>query len=102
MRKIKKPIRSRRELDREIFHLEQEVKRIENKLSDNYHHVKEHFPQLLLASAFHRQQKMSVPAMVLGLFLKNEKIQELIQSFTDQVADKGMRWMEKIFKKKEE
>ncbi|MBU6157957.1 MAG: hypothetical protein KGP35_02885 [Bacteroidetes bacterium] len=102
MRKIKKPIRSLRELDREIFHLEQEVKRLEMKLGNNYHHIKEHFPQLLLASAFRRQEKMSIPAMVLGLFLKNEKIQELIQSFTDQIADKGAHWMEKIFKKKEE
>jgi hypothetical protein len=101
MMKIKKPIRSLRELDREIFHLEQEVKKLENKLSDNYFHVKEHFPQLLLASAFRRQEKMSIPVMVLGVFLKNEKIQELIQSFTDQVADKGMYWLEKIFKKKE-
>lgn len=101
MKSFNKPIRSLHELDREIRHLQGNAARIKTRIGENYQHVKDHLPQLLFATAFRGRGKTGFAVMLLGMVMKNEKMQDFFQNFINQIAEKGIHWVERLFKKKE-
>lgn len=95
--KIKKPIRNMTALEREIFRLELESRRMEDKIGDNFTYLKSNFPSLIAGSALHYAAGKSVKWTILESIWKNEKVQEGVQSVVANVSERFAAWVKKKF-----
>ena len=98
--KIKKPIRNITSLEREIFRLELESRRLEDKIGDNYKYLKSNFPSLIAGSAFRYAAGKSVKWTILESIWKNEKVQDGVQSVVANITERLAGWVNKKFGKR--
>jgi hypothetical protein len=98
--KIKKPIRNITSLEREIYRLELESRRLEDKIGDNYKYLKSNFPSLIAGSAFRYATGKSVKWTILESIWKNEKVQDGVQSVVANVSERFAAWVKKKFGKR--
>ncbi len=84
-------------LEKEIYRLKLEVKKIEVKLDENLDHVQENFTSMVWSSFFHnKKDKNSGSDNVFESFLKNEKLNTVVNKVTDRIADRAAEGMEKL------
>ena len=97
MKKIKH-IHSYDSLQAELSRLEREAKMIEEKLDNNFEHLQENFSSMAMNSFFHRKANWQ-DARENGSFFKNEKLNTMVNKFTDRVVERAAEGLEKITEK---
>jgi len=97
MAKIKQPIRNMTALEREIYRLELEAKRMEDKIGDNYDYFKHHFPGLVVGSFIQHASGKSIKYTILESIWKNEKVQESVQAVAENITERVSTWIKRKF-----
>jgi hypothetical protein len=97
MTNIKQPIRNITALEREIYHLELEAKKMEDKMSDNYAYLKDHFPGLVVGSFIQQAAAKSIKFTILDSVWKNEKVQESVHAVAENVTERLASWIKRKF-----
>ena len=78
--------------------MESEAKRIEEKLDENFEYLHENFASLAMNSFFHRKTN-TAETKENGSFFKNENFKNVVNKFTEQVAERAAEGLEKIVDK---
>jgi hypothetical protein len=94
-----KPIRNMTALEREIYRLELDARRMEDKIGDNYIYLKKHFPSLLAGSVIQQAAGKSIKYAILESVWNNEKVQEGVQSILANVSERLASWVKNKFGK---
>jgi hypothetical protein len=97
MSKIKTPIRNLTALDKEIYRLQLDAIKLENKLGDNFKYFKNRFPELIIGSISQRFASRSLWSYMLELFLENEHIRSKMGKGMEWLAEKSTSWFKKKF-----
>jgi hypothetical protein len=97
MTNIKQPIRNITALEREIYRLELEAKKMEDKMSDNYAYLKDHFPGLVVGSFIQQAAAKSIKFTILDSVWKNEKVQESVHAVAENVTERLASWIKRKF-----
>lgn len=97
--KFKKPIRNLTELEKEIYRLQVQSLKLENKMGNNFNHLKENFPQLVIGSFFTKSEGTSFRHRLSDLIWSNEKVQTGVNKLIDVALDKAGGWLGKMFRK---
>jgi hypothetical protein len=99
MAKIKQPIRNITALEREIYRLELEAKKMEEKMSDRYEYLKDHFPGLVVGSFIQQAAGKSIKYTILDSIWKNEKVQESVHAVAENITERVASWIKRKFGK---
>ena len=97
MSKINSPIRNITALEREIYRLELEAKKMEEKMNDNYTYLKNHFPGLLVGSFIQQAAGKSIKYTILESIWKNEKVQDSVHAVAENVTERLASWIKRKF-----
>jgi len=89
-------------LDREIYHLQLEARKIEDKIDDSLEYFQENYGKMLRRSLFNKassatEQNGSIPGQLFHSFVQNEKVQGVLEKLMDVAAAKVSEAVEKIF-----
>lgn len=92
-------------LECEIYRLQLEAKRIEEKLDHNLEHLHENFSSMAMNSFFcHKRNKISEKDSLISEVLDNEKLNSVLGKVTDRMAERAAagidRLVDKIFSRK--
>jgi hypothetical protein len=97
MTKLNKPIRNITALEREIYRLELEARKMEDKMGDNYQYLKSHFPGLLIGSVIQHSAGKSIKYTILDSIWKNEKVQESMHTVAENITERVAAWVKRKF-----
>lgn len=97
MPNIKQPIRNITALEREIYRLELEAKKMEEKMSNNYVYLKDHFPGLVVGSFIQQAAGKSIKYTILESVWKNEKVQESVHAVAENITERVASWIKRRF-----
>ena len=97
MAKIKQPIHNITALEREIYRLELESKKMEEKMSDRYEYLKDHFPVLVVGSFIQKSAAKSIKYTILQSIWKNEKVQESVHAVAENITERLASWIKRKF-----
>lgn len=106
MTKARRKINNLQSLDKEIYRLKLEAKRLEEKLDGNFDHLQEDFFSMAFNSFLHRRwYKESWSTNIVAGLLNNERLQNALSKLLSYVADKTGEGIDtllnRVFKKKE-
>ncbi len=99
MSKINSPIRNITALEREIYRLELDAKKMEEKMGDNYTYLKNHFPGLVVGSFIQQAAAKSIKYTILESIWKNEKVQDSVHAVAENVTERVASWIKRKFGK---
>jgi hypothetical protein len=106
MIKARRKINNLQSLEKEIYRLKVEAKKMEDKLDGNFDHLQENFFSMAINSFLHhRWYKDSWSTNIVAGLLNNERLQNALSRLFSYVADKTGEGFDvllnRIFKKKE-
>jgi hypothetical protein len=92
-------------LEKEIYRLQLEAMKMEQKFDRNFEHLQENYFSMFTNSFFHRRKKREEEGnSFFGSFFRNENFRAAVARVTDRLADKAAEsiesLLEKIFHKK--
>lgn len=86
---MKKPIRNIHTLNKRISDLKLKKYKLENKLDDNFHDLRENFLGMSLNSIFGKRSRASnFWAEIVTHVMESEKLQQGVKNFVSKVTDK--------------
>ena len=95
-----KNVRNLDSLERELYRLELDAKNIEGKLDHNLGHLQENFSSMAMNSLFcNKNNKEEDKESRFGSFLKNEKINTVVNKITEHIADRAADGIDKLIDK---
>jgi hypothetical protein len=98
MSKIKSPIRNLTALEKEIYRLQLDAIKMEDKLGDNFNYLKTHFPEMAIGSISQRFTSRSLWGYMAEVLLQNENVRQKMGKGMEWLADKSASWLKKKFK----
>jgi hypothetical protein len=106
MTKSRRRINSLQSLDKEIYRLKLEAKRMEEKMDENFDQLQENFFSMTLNSLLHRRWKNeSWSTNIVAGLLNNERLQNALSKLISYAAEKTGEGLDallnRIFMKKE-
>ena len=106
MSKSRRKINNLQSLDKELYRLKMEARRMEEKLDGNFDHLQENFFSMAFNSFLHRRwYKESWSTNIVAGLLNNERLQSALSKLLSYVADKTGEGFDallnRIFKKNE-
>ena len=89
-------------LDREIFHLQLEAKKLEDRMDQQLDYLQNNYGKLLRRSLFNKaasatEQSGTLTGQLLNGFIQNEKVQGVLEKLMDMIAGKLASALEKLF-----
>ena len=86
---MKKPIKNIHALNKRISDLKLKQYKLENRLDDNFHHLRENFLGMGLNSVFgKRTSASSFWSEIITHVLESDKLQQGVKNFVSKVTDK--------------
>lgn len=88
-------------LDREIYHLQLEARKLEDRLDDNIVYLQENYGKMLRKSLFKRaasatEESGSIPGQMFHSFVQNERVQSSLEKLMDLLAGKVAEGLDKL------
>lgn len=87
-------------LDREIYHLQLEARKLEDRMDSQLDYLQNNYGKLLRRSLFNKaasatEHSESIPGQILHGFVQNEKVQGTLNKLMDLLAGKVTEWVDK-------
>ncbi|HMO33721.1 MAG TPA: hypothetical protein PKE63_12775 [Lacibacter sp.] len=108
MAKLKKPVNTITALEKEIYRLRLEARRLQDRLEDQADHLRQNFGGMTYNSIFHRTYQSGTEMLGAKLterIWNNEKLQDglgkIMDHFLDKAAESIERFADKVKEKKE-
>lgn len=92
-------------LEKEIYRLKMHSKKLEDKMDENFIHLKENYGRMARNSVFGKKEttKDALGAGISGAFFRSERLQQVIDKIVNHLVDKAAEGLDslidKIFKK---
>ena len=87
-------------LEREIYRLKLEARRIEDKMDHNLEHLQENFTSMTMKSfCSKRTNKEEGKESLFGSFLKSERLNSVADKITDHIAGRAANGIDKVLDK---